>query len=471
VAVDAAGDLVDANNKIAAKEVGTGGPCVSGKNIENLAKCRAIVGFGRALHGGEDFYAHSNWTDVAYPPYSALNPPGLGLSGPARPLLLLSTPEASPVAATPPDFTTECYNVIDRPQGFGACSGRATHATMTKDEGKIDAHGHATDPTNARGCGPMSDHSAQDKCGLPTSTNGNFVAAVAGAQAEVAKQWQDFRAELQARYGQRRADLIACVITSDNPLTACPNPHFLYRAVIHHTFTCSGQCEGPSPTAIITETLKTAYTLTGDVELTRHLPIDANSLHNSGVGQIGPSKRPGEAPSGSYTVDSTNPSAAPGCTTSHTEWQLDSVSNGVLVVSAVDAVGPEHGPPTDFHVDVVPKPWHMAEVTDAWTETTAACGQTTTTHTEGPWQVTVVPVSEAHVAHGEDLPGVLGLGFEVKGWTLTPKAPDRVIARKHETFTVTKVPGTSGVASETRSVTEDFQLVTDDSCATPNVWA
>jgi hypothetical protein len=34
---------------------------------DNRAKCQAIEGFGRALHGAQDFYSHSNWTDVADP--------------------------------------------------------------------------------------------------------------------------------------------------------------------------------------------------------------------------------------------------------------------------------------------------------------------------------------------------------------------------------------------------------------------
>ena len=41
--------------------------------------------FGRALHGAQDFYSHSNWADAADParPIGADNPPGLNLPAPS----------------------------------------------------------------------------------------------------------------------------------------------------------------------------------------------------------------------------------------------------------------------------------------------------------------------------------------------------------------------------------------------------
>ncbi|EAQ87434.1 hypothetical protein CHGG_04053 [Chaetomium globosum CBS 148.51] len=49
------------------------------------AKCSTLEGLGRALHGIQDFYAHSNWADDADPtqPISVANPPGLGMNGTA----------------------------------------------------------------------------------------------------------------------------------------------------------------------------------------------------------------------------------------------------------------------------------------------------------------------------------------------------------------------------------------------------
>ena len=55
-----------------------------------------MEGLGRALHGAQDFYAHSNWADQADPtrPIGDTNPPGLNQPGPSAVLDLRSAEHA-----------------------------------------------------------------------------------------------------------------------------------------------------------------------------------------------------------------------------------------------------------------------------------------------------------------------------------------------------------------------------------------
>ncbi|KAJ4299024.1 hypothetical protein N0V90_004268 [Kalmusia sp. IMI 367209] len=110
-------------------------------NTSDKAKCVALEGFGRALHGVQDFYAHSNWADLSNPaqPVSVTNPPGLNNSGVAPFLdLRLTTPVLTLV---PHNLSTGCYVLIDRPDGFGDCEDRVTHYTMNKDHGFVELDG------------------------------------------------------------------------------------------------------------------------------------------------------------------------------------------------------------------------------------------------------------------------------------------------------------------------------------------
>ena len=76
----------------------------------------------------------------------------------------------------------------DEVPGVGDCELRVTHAGLNKDRGLIDPiTGRATDPTTSRGM-----------------VGDNFAKAVSGAIAETRRQWQDFRSELTARYGEDR---------------------------------------------------------------------------------------------------------------------------------------------------------------------------------------------------------------------------------------------------------------------------
>src|SRR4051794_19515962 len=201
--------LLDAQGQIVPDQVTLDPECrfgeaTSREAADSHAKCMTLEGLGRVLHGAQDFYAHSNWTDTHDPtrPVGVDNPPGLNLPGPSPVLDLRgeTTPDV------PPDLTGGCYALRDQVPGVGECEQRVTHAALNKDRGLIDpATGHATDPTTPRG-----------------RVEDNFAKAVAGAVAEPRRQWRDFRSELTDRYGKERAETMICALTHDDPVNDCP---------------------------------------------------------------------------------------------------------------------------------------------------------------------------------------------------------------------------------------------------------
>ncbi|HEU5110311.1 MAG TPA: hypothetical protein VFT95_17355, partial [Micromonosporaceae bacterium] len=88
------------------------------------AKCEALEGFGRALHGAQDFYSHSNWTDTHDPnrPVSVTNPGGLGRS--TQPAFLDLRTEQDISGIIPDGLSTGCYVTDDQSPGVGACRNR-----------------------------------------------------------------------------------------------------------------------------------------------------------------------------------------------------------------------------------------------------------------------------------------------------------------------------------------------------------
>jgi len=109
--------------------------------------------------------------------------------------------------SVPSGLTTGCFVVKDEIPGVGDCAQRVTHAALNKDRGLIDpATGKTTGPTTPRGM-----------------VEDNFAKAVAGAIAETRRQWQDFQAELTARYGKQKGELMICAMTHDDPVNDCPD--------------------------------------------------------------------------------------------------------------------------------------------------------------------------------------------------------------------------------------------------------
>lgn len=202
-AIDSAKGLLDDNGQIVGAEVNLDTDCVLDPKTEQRAKCESLESFGRALHGAQDFYSHSNWADEANPasPIGADNPPGLNLPAPS-PILDL---RGSSTPTVPGDLTTGCYVLRDRVPGVQECERRVTHAALNKDTGLIDPNtGTATAPTKPRG-----------------QVGSNFAKAVAGAIVETRHQWQEFRLALEANYGAESASRMACALTRDDPTNDC----------------------------------------------------------------------------------------------------------------------------------------------------------------------------------------------------------------------------------------------------------
>ena len=110
--VDSAQGLLDDQGQVNPGAVNLQPPCRSHRDSEDRAKCLAMEGLGRALHGAQDFYAHSNWADQADPtrPIGDDNPPGLNQPGPSAVLDLRSATTPS----VPAELTTGCFVVRGR---------------------------------------------------------------------------------------------------------------------------------------------------------------------------------------------------------------------------------------------------------------------------------------------------------------------------------------------------------------------
>ncbi|MGE0025607.1 MAG: VWA domain-containing protein [Thermoleophilia bacterium] len=210
-ALAAAPPLLDPNDRIVPAHVDlSSSSCTFLGGISGRAKCDVFDGLGRALHGVQDFYSHSNWSDGPVPAaaVTARNPPGLNRStvAPLMDFRLIGPP------AIPDGLITGCFSVHEKNLSpvDGCRSGllrtpRVRHKELNKDEGDIDpVTGAATAPTTARG-----------KAGT------NFASAVALAIADTRRQWSDLRTEIVRVNGPARGNLIVCALTRDDPLKDC----------------------------------------------------------------------------------------------------------------------------------------------------------------------------------------------------------------------------------------------------------
>jgi hypothetical protein len=210
--IDEADDLLDGDGSIEAHEVIITPNCVFTGGFPGRAKCEVLQGLGRALHGVQDFYAHSNWADDADPgqPFSINNPPGLNLGAPS-PLLNL---RAGGNVAPPEQLATGFFK--SPIPGQDTCpgeDGRITHACLNKDKMLIEAGaGVMVNGVTVPGLGNVSD---------PQTPRGqvgaNALKAVAGAVIETRRQWSDFRAALIAKYGTERGGAMIAALTMDAP--------------------------------------------------------------------------------------------------------------------------------------------------------------------------------------------------------------------------------------------------------------
>ncbi|KAK4125823.1 hypothetical protein N657DRAFT_569150 [Parathielavia appendiculata] len=173
------------------------------------AKCNVIEGLGRALHGIQDFYSHSNWVDSADPtkPIGVSNPPGLGMNGSA-PFLNLRGNSTIPPDLIPHNLTTGCFALPDSPEGSGECEGRITHGALSKDKGIINLDGTFGDEA----MDPRSEASPN-----------NFPLAVQAAIQHSRETWADFRDEMLDEYGTVIGGLMLCALVRDDPVKDCRN--------------------------------------------------------------------------------------------------------------------------------------------------------------------------------------------------------------------------------------------------------
>ncbi|KAK4134649.1 hypothetical protein BT67DRAFT_361172, partial [Trichocladium antarcticum] len=174
------------------------------------AKCATIEGLGRALHGVQDFYSHSNWADASDPkaPVNLSNPPGLAMKGTA-PFLDLRTTGPIPPEQVPLNLTTGCFSLPDSSPGSGDCEGRVTHHDLSKDSGVINLDGSFGQ------VGPNSPRAE--------ALADNFRLAVKGAIESSRDAWAALQDELRSRYGTVSGNLMICALVRDDPVKDCRN--------------------------------------------------------------------------------------------------------------------------------------------------------------------------------------------------------------------------------------------------------
>ncbi len=208
---DAAPPLLDAGGRIVPSHVDLSSSCTFLGGFSGRAKCDVFDGFGRALHGVQDFYSHSNWSDGRVPAAAVTvrNPPGMRMIivAPFLDFRLIGRP------AIPPLLITGCFSVHEKGLSpFDGCrSGiirrtpRVRHKDLEKDEGAINpVTGAATAPTTIRG-----------------RAGRNFANAVGLAITDTRRQWADLRAEIVRLNGPKRGNLIICALTRDDPVKDC----------------------------------------------------------------------------------------------------------------------------------------------------------------------------------------------------------------------------------------------------------
>ncbi len=196
--------LFDGRDVIDPPEVSLSPDCVFAGNGGQRAKCDVLYYLGRALHGVQDFYAHSNWSDQAAPGATNRdNPPGLDRSSLPT---FLDLRHIIAVLSVPRDLSTGCFHVEELTGGsVFSCRRRVRHLVINKDKGQINPVTGATSaPTTSRGL-----------------VGSNFAKAVAGAIADTRRQWADLRSQILTAYGPRRGGLMVCAVTHDDPVKDC----------------------------------------------------------------------------------------------------------------------------------------------------------------------------------------------------------------------------------------------------------
>ncbi|MFJ7274114.1 hypothetical protein [Kitasatospora sp. NPDC098663] len=212
-AVAAADKLVGSKGNINTKEVDLSSWCKyndkpDGKEPDR-AKCEVFEHLGRAWHGIEDFYSHSNWTDHANPnqPISVTNPPGLQKTAPA-PFFTLRAYNNQSTATWEAEATKEMDKTPDLATG------------CAHDEYEHDDQKHHNDCTGRINHYDVNGKGGLSKEGSRADTGGNGKHAESVATDDIKRQWKDFQDELRAKYPHGRGEKMICALTHDAPTDA-----------------------------------------------------------------------------------------------------------------------------------------------------------------------------------------------------------------------------------------------------------
>jgi len=203
-AIKKAGSLLDKDGQIRKSQLQGAFLCGYAEGIDQRAKCQVLKHFGAALHAAQDFYAHSNWVDIAdkTQPLGRFNPPGMERRGRAPWLdLRVSNPEF------PEGLISGCGGIDAVTDGEGGCTGkrgkkRVGHATLNKDNGRVSTSGSVGN--TPRG-----------------ALNNNFQFAVDAAIEDTQDKWLTLIETLITVYGQEKGAKIICAIKSDRPTITC----------------------------------------------------------------------------------------------------------------------------------------------------------------------------------------------------------------------------------------------------------
>lgn len=166
-------------------------------------RCAAVDFYGQALHGAEDFYSHTNWSDRAVAPFDAENPPGYGQDSLASFLNFRHVDDFLPRGAYPsPPFSGGCFVLGHQSE----CDGHVKHDTLAKDEGYVN-------PRTGEGT-PTGDSNRRAR------ENGNFGRAVSLAVKQVHDSWSAFQDRVK-QVDEQDSKQIVCAMVQDDTIHDC----------------------------------------------------------------------------------------------------------------------------------------------------------------------------------------------------------------------------------------------------------
>lgn len=220
-----AGSFVDSDLVVDAAAVNQSGTlCISDSYSETSKKCVALTHFGIMLHAVQDFYSHSNWSDIAddKQKISPLNPPGLGMTTPA-PFLKMPAERGT----FPPFLMTGCFELMELASVGWSCNytqttmdgektmPRVKHHYLNKDKGGIDLPAGINGITITGGSTVGLGKTPRGK------VNNNFARSVDVAVQDTSAKLTQFQSTLVTVYGKKRGAAIFCAFTHDDPVKDC----------------------------------------------------------------------------------------------------------------------------------------------------------------------------------------------------------------------------------------------------------